>query len=67
MKRRRFDPSLLFILVVAPFCVRRPRAFLNTRLTEILRLPALQPGDWQALFSIAQSGDPAAHIGWQNL
>jgi hypothetical protein len=54
-------PSLLFILVVASFLpLQTALLSANTRLTEILRLPALQPGDWQALFSIAESGDPEA-------
>ena len=61
MKCRVFLPSLLFILVVASFLPAQTALLsANTRLTEILRLPALQPGDWQALFSIARSGDPEA-------
>jgi TPR repeat protein len=33
---------------------------MDTRLAQILRLPALQPSDWQALFSLAESGEPEA-------
>ena len=61
MKCRALIPSLLFILVVASFLPAQTAPLsANTRLTEILRLPALQPGDWQGLFSIAESGDPEA-------
>ena len=61
MKHRALVPSLLFVLFVAPFFSAQTAPLsTNTRLAEILRLPVLQPDDWQALFSIAESGDPEA-------
>jgi len=61
MKYRAFVPSLLFVLFVASFFPAQTAPLsTNTRLAEILRLPALQPDDWKALFSIAESGDPEA-------
>jgi TPR repeat protein len=61
MKYRAFVPSLLFVLFVASFFPAQTAPLsTNTRLAEILRLPALQPDDWRALFSLAESGDPEA-------
>jgi TPR repeat protein len=61
MKCRALVPSLISVLVVASFLPAQTAPLSsNTRLAEILRLPALQPGDWQALFSIAEFGDPEA-------
>ena len=61
MKHRALVPSLIFVLFVASFLPAQTAPLsTNTRLAEILRLPALQPGDWQALFSMAESGDPEA-------
>jgi TPR repeat protein len=61
MKYRALVPSLLIVLFVATFFPAQTAPLrANTRLSEILRLPALQPGDWQALFSMAESGDPQA-------
>jgi len=61
MKHRALVPSLIFVLLVASFLPAQTAPLsANTRLAEILRLPALQPSDWQALFSIAESGDPEA-------
>ena len=61
MKYRSLVLSLVFASCVALFLpVQTAPLPTNTRLAEILRLPALQPVDWDALFSIAESGDPAA-------
>ena len=61
MKYRALVPSLLLVLLVASFPPAQTAPLsTNTRLAEILRLPVLQPGDWQALFSMAESGDPEA-------
>ena len=61
MKYRSLVSSLIPVLLVASFLpAQTAPLFSNTRLAEILRLPALQPGDWAALFSIAESGDPEA-------
>lgn len=61
MKYRAFVPSLLLVLFAASFFPAQTAPLsANTRLAEILRLPALQPGDWQALFSMAEAGDPEA-------
>jgi TPR repeat protein len=61
MKHRSLAPSLIFVLFVVLFLPAQTAPLsTNTRLAEILRLPALQAGDWQALFSMAESGDPEA-------
>ena len=61
MKYLALVPSLLFILFVASFFPAQTAPLsTNTRLAEILRLPALQQGDWDALFTMAESGDPEA-------
>jgi TPR repeat protein len=61
MKHRVLVPSLLFVLFVASFLPAQTAPLSsNTRLAEILRLPVLRPGDWQTLFSMAESGDPEA-------
>jgi TPR repeat protein len=61
MKYRAFVPSLLSVLLVASFFPAQTAPLsTNTRLAGILRLPALQPDDWRALFSLAESGDPEA-------
>ena len=61
MKHRALVPWLLFVLFVAAFLPAQAAPLsTKTRLAEILRLPALQPGDWQALFSMAESGDREA-------
>jgi TPR repeat protein len=61
MKYRSLVPSLISILLVASFLpVQTAPRSSNSRLAEILRLPALQPRDWQALFSMADSGEPEA-------
>jgi uncharacterized protein len=61
MKYRALVPFLLLALFVAPFLpAETASSSSDTRLAEILRLPALQPSDWQALFSMAESGDPEA-------
>lgn len=58
---RALVPSLLFVLFFAfSFPARTAFPSINTRLAGILRLPALPSGDWQALFSMAESGDPEA-------
>jgi TPR repeat protein len=59
MLHRARVPSVLFLsLFVCLPAQTSPTS--DPRLAEILRLPALQPEDWQALFSIAESGDPEA-------
>jgi TPR repeat protein len=61
MKYRALVPSLILVLFVASFLPAQTAPLSsNTRLAEILRLPTLQPNDWQALFSMADSGDPEA-------
>src|ERR1700758_4021052 len=61
MKYRSLVPSLISILLVASFLPAQTAPLSsNSRLAEILRLPALQPRDWQALFSMADSGEPEA-------
>jgi TPR repeat protein len=61
MKYRASVLSLLSVLVVVFFFpVQTAPLSANTRLAEILRLPALEADDWQALFAIAKSGDPEA-------
>src|ERR1700723_635502 len=61
MKYRSLVPSLISLLFVAAFLPAQTAPLSsNTRLAEILRLPVLQPGDWDALFSMAESGDPEA-------
>jgi len=61
MMHRALVPSLILVLFVAPFFpTHTAPPSTNTRLAEILRLPSLHPDDWQALFSIAESGDPEA-------
>jgi uncharacterized protein len=61
MKHRALVSSLVFILFAALFLPARtaPRP-TDTRLAEILQLPSLQTGDWQAFFSMAESGDREA-------
>ena len=61
MKCRSLVPSHLLVLFIASFLpAQTAPPSPDTRLAEILRLPALQPDDWQALFSMAESGDPEA-------
>lgn len=61
MQYRSLVPSLLFVLFVALVLPAQTAPLsTNTRLAEILRMPALRPDDWQALFSIAESGNPEA-------
>jgi len=61
MNCRALVPSLIFVLFVASFFpAHTAPPSTNTRLAEILRLPALQPADWQALFSMAESGNAEA-------
>ena len=61
MKHRFLVLSLVFVFFVALFLPLQTAPLpTNTRLAEILRLPALQAGDWGTLFSIAVSGDPEA-------
>jgi TPR repeat protein len=61
MKYRTLVPSLILVLFVASFLPAQTAPLSsNTRLAEILRLPTLQPNDWQALFSMAESGDSEA-------
>ena len=61
MKYRLLVLSLTSVLLVASFLPAQTAPLSsNTRLAEILQLPALQPGNWAALFSIAESGDPEA-------
>jgi len=61
MKFRDLAPSLLLILFIASLLpTQTALSSTNTGLAEILRLPTLQPGDWQSLFSMAESGDPKA-------
>jgi TPR repeat protein len=61
MKYLSLVPSLLFVLFGACLLPAQTASISsNSRLAEILRLPALQPGDWAALFSMAESGDPEA-------
>ena len=61
MKFRALVPSLISALFFTYFLPAQtsPRSS-STRLAAILRLPALQPDDWQALFTMAESGDPEA-------
>ena len=61
MKFRALVPSLISALFFAYFLPAQtsPRSS-STRLAAILRSPALQPDDWQALFTMAESGDPEA-------
>src|SRR5258708_759895 len=64
MKHRSLVPSLFLVSFVASFLpAQTAPPSTDTRLAQILRLPALQPGDWQALFSLAESGDPEAQYG----
>src|SRR5258706_791824 len=61
MKHCFLFPSIIFVLFIVLFLQAQTAPLsTNTRLAEILRLPALQAGDWQALFSMAESGDPEA-------
>lgn len=61
MNRRSLIPALLFVFSVLVITAAKPSPVsTNPRLAEILRLPALQPQDWQALFSMAESGDAEA-------
>jgi TPR repeat protein len=61
MKFRNLVPSLLLALFVSSFLPAQTASpSTDARLAEILRLPALQPDDWQALFSMAESGEPEA-------
>lgn len=61
MTHRGLVPALLFLFLPAALSPARPSPVSkDPRLAEILRLPALQPQDWQALFSIAESGDSEA-------
>jgi hypothetical protein len=61
MNRHVQVPALFFLFLAAAFLSAKSKPdFPNARLAEILRLPALQPADWQALFSMAESGDPQA-------
>src|SRR5215469_6059654 len=56
--RMPFLLGFLFFAVLLP--AQSSPGASNPRLSEILRLPVLQPADWQALFSIAESGDREA-------
>jgi len=61
MKCRALVPPFLIALFIASFLPAQTAPLsTNARLAEILRLPALEPNDWQALFSMAESGDPEA-------
>jgi hypothetical protein len=61
MNRHARVPALFFLFLAAAFLPAKSKPdFPSARLAEILRLPALQPADWQALFSMAESGDPQA-------
>jgi uncharacterized protein len=61
MKQRTLLPSLLFIVPVFFALTAQPTSdTANNRLAAILRLPALTPQDWQALFSVADSGNRVA-------
>jgi hypothetical protein len=61
MKYRSLVPSLTFVLFATCFLSAQTTSISsNSRLAETLRLPALQPGDWASLFSMAESGDPEA-------
>src|SRR5258706_16466116 len=61
MKHCFLFPSIIFVLFIVLFLQAQTAPLAtNPRLAEILRLPALQAGDWQALFSMAESGDPEA-------
>jgi TPR repeat protein len=61
MKYRSLVPSLVSVLFVTSFLPAQTAPLSsNTRLAAILRLPTLQPGDWEALFLMAESGDPNA-------
>ena len=61
MKYRALLLSLLLVLLVAFFSpAQTAPPSTDTRLAQILRLPTLQPAHWQALFFLAESGDPEA-------
>jgi uncharacterized protein len=62
MNYRSFAPSVLFIFFVASLLsAQQPvESTTNSRLAAILRLPSLEPDDWRALFSEADSGDAQA-------
>jgi TPR repeat protein len=61
MKHRPLVSSLLVVLFAAYFFPAQTAPLsANTRLVDILRLAALQPGDWQVLFSMSETGDPEA-------
>jgi TPR repeat protein len=61
MKYRSLVPSLISVLFVASFLPAQIAPISpDTRLPTILRLPTLQPDDWQALFSMAASGNSEA-------
>ena len=61
MKCRALVPPFLIALFVSSFLPAQTAPLsTDTRLAEILRLPALQPNDWQVLFSMAETGDPEA-------
>jgi uncharacterized protein len=60
MHHRTLVPSLVLLFLFVCLPAQTSPVSSNPRLAEILRLPALQPSDWKALFSIAESGDPEA-------
>lgn len=61
MKYRALVLFLLLVLLVASFPpAQTAPPSMDIHLAEILRLPALESGDWQALFSTAESGNPEA-------
>jgi len=61
MIHRALVPVLFLLFLPAALSPATPSPVSpNPRLTEILRLPALQPTDWHDLFSIAEAGDPEA-------
>jgi len=61
MKQRILVPSVLFALFIASFLTARQTPdFTNGRLATILHLAVLTHGDWQFLFSEADSGNAEA-------
>jgi uncharacterized protein len=60
MHHRTLVPPLLLLFLFVCLPAQTSPVSSNPRLAEILRLPALQSSDWQALFSLAESGDPEA-------
>ena len=60
MNRGTVVPSLLFIFLVLSISSAQPTPNSTNDRLAILRLPALTPSDWQALFSEAESGNAEA-------